>query len=133
MPADFEPRIGFRYALKSGSQEITGVVLECDGKSRLVYTWEDGESDQPSIVAWNLSPEDGGTRLTLDHSELPLAKLSISIEAEVNWKSAVTCLGSIMSGHGRPPVPIVYCIDEVLIPVLERAGFRQPELNEAIC
>ena len=108
-------------------------MLECDGKSKLIYTWEDGESDQPSLVSWNLTPDGDGTKLTLDHSELAASEPYVLIENGMNWGHATLSLGSHLSGFGYPPVPIVYSVDDPIYPVLERAGFRQPTKEEATC
>ncbi|MBS1726272.1 MAG: SRPBCC domain-containing protein [Armatimonadetes bacterium] len=129
MPADFKPTVGYRYSFQTQAHKITGEVLECDGKSRLVYTWDDGESDEPSLVSWSLRPDGDGTRLTLEHSEFAAPEPYVLIEAHMNWSQASVALAAVL----RMPVPIVYCADEPVIPVLERAGFRQPEKEEASC
>lgn len=133
MPANFEAKVGFRYSLQNESYRITGEVLESDGKSRLVYTWEDGESDQPSVVSWNLTPDGGGTRLTLEHVMLEAAAPYVLIETGMNWRQSAQGLAVLLGDAARPPVPMVYCSDEPVTPVLERAGFRQPEREEAKC
>jgi uncharacterized protein YndB with AHSA1/START domain len=48
-------------------------VLEIDPPFLLVYTWFTNFHEPPTqrtVVRWNLTPIDGGTRLTVTHSGL---------------------------------------------------------------
>jgi uncharacterized protein YndB with AHSA1/START domain len=141
MPANFEPRVGFRFSF--GSEEaarlrrIEGVVLEADAPKILRYTWqdegEDGEAGA-SVVSWTLKPKDGGTELTLEHQAAPRADVYAPIEASSNWPELLAgSLPAMLSLFDtRPRVPVVYVAEDPHSepkPTLARAGFRQEEAN----
>jgi len=76
MQNDFAPVVGHRFQFRAtpvpGWSGITNCeVLEVDEPRRLVYTWGDGtESDSGlrTVVAWTLTPVDGGTHVRMEHS-----------------------------------------------------------------
>lgn len=74
METDFEPRVGAKYLMRSkpmGNWDgtVRGEVLEAEPPRRLVYTWKGGGSERPTMtVTWLLQPENGGTRLRLEHT-----------------------------------------------------------------
>ncbi|HKQ46781.1 MAG TPA: SRPBCC domain-containing protein [Phycisphaerae bacterium] len=81
MPNDFKPVVGHKFVFQvdplPGFPNINECeVLEVESPRRLVYSWMPGPKKAgdarpaPSIVSWVLAAEDGGTRLTLDHSGL---------------------------------------------------------------
>ncbi len=74
MENDFEPHLGHKF--KFASNFIAGIktiihceVVEIDKPKRLVYTWQDNVTSEPSLVIWTLTPIDGGTQLQLKHQQ----------------------------------------------------------------
>jgi len=71
-----DPRPGGIFRLKFDSENISrGEFVEIDPPRRVVYTW--GSEQRESLpagstrVAFDLEPENGGTRVRLRHSDLP--------------------------------------------------------------
>lgn len=138
MPTDFKPKLGFRFGFEGLSRgrttKVECVVLELDEGKRLTYSWDDGEDDAPGVVAWTLEPQDGGTRLTLEHRSAEEPKPYVLIEADMNWRYALgaslpVLLRLLEAEDRRPKAPIVY-VGEEAEPAdkpTRRAGFRQEE------
>jgi uncharacterized protein YndB with AHSA1/START domain len=98
MPNDFAPALGHRFVfMPADGKKIECQVLALEENELLAYWWDDGESGTPSIVAWTLTPTDGGTRLTLEHRLVETSPV-VSLEASMNWSAAL----------GRFPVPTVF-------------------------
>ncbi|GAA6619596.1 SRPBCC domain-containing protein [Scytonema sp. NUACC26] len=75
MENDFEPRVGHKFQFQDStlpgiSETIDCEVLELDEPNRLSYTWQDKFMSRPSIVTWILEPQEGGTKLRLEHKIL---------------------------------------------------------------
>jgi uncharacterized protein YndB with AHSA1/START domain len=72
-----------------GRYELTGEYLEVDPPRRLVHTWEDPEwPGVSSIVSYDLSAIDNGTRITLRHRgefAAPLVCANIAIGWETSF------------------------------------------------
>jgi uncharacterized protein YndB with AHSA1/START domain len=71
-----EPRPGGVFRLKFNSENIVrGEFVEVDPPRRVVYTWGSEERESlpagSTTVAFELEPENGGTRVRLRHSDLP--------------------------------------------------------------
>lgn len=70
--ARVEARVGGRFSAWDGY--ITGKTLELHEPARIVQAWRTGEfadSDPDSRVEIDLVAVEGGTRLTLTHSNIP--------------------------------------------------------------
>ncbi len=72
MKNDFKPRIGHKF--KFERESLPGIktiihceVLELEKPKRLIYTWQDEITSEPSLVIWTLTPVEGGTQLQLKH------------------------------------------------------------------
>lgn len=91
MPADFEPLIGFRFRfLPSSGKEIRGKVLDVEKGGLLAYTWDDGETAEPSVVVWRLEETKDGTRLVLEHRYVETPEVTcIPMVNELNWRFAL--------------------------------------------
>lgn len=101
MPNDFAPVLGQRFRFWSdASREILCRVTDLIHGVLLAYRWDDGESDEPSLVTWRLTPTDGGTQVTMEHTHLEPLPVT-TLEAGANWKAAL----------GRF-VPVVFMSDE---------------------
>jgi uncharacterized protein YndB with AHSA1/START domain len=117
LPSDFKPLIGFRFRLdRPDGDAIQGKVLEVEEGKLLAYTWDDGESPEPSVVCWSLDPVEGGTRVRLEHRyvETP-AVTCIPMDAHFNWSYAMRHslpgLLALLAGNGGvlPRPPVLYC------------------------
>jgi uncharacterized protein YndB with AHSA1/START domain len=81
-PNDFEPRIGHRFTFRvppNPQVNFEGLtvhceVLECEPPSRLVFSWSAGGPVIDTRVTFQLESEDGGTRLSLEHSGFDLSQ-----------------------------------------------------------
>ncbi len=74
MDNDFEAKLGHKFQFHS--QPLPGVnstirceVVELEEPTRLVYTWQESSTAEPSLVIWTLVPVAGGTQLHLKHQE----------------------------------------------------------------
>lgn len=134
LPADFKPLIGFRFRFdRKDGEPIKGKVIEVEEGKVLAYTWDDGESPEPSVVCWTLSPDGDGTRVDLQHRYVETPEVtSLPIDAHFNWSYAMRYslpgLLALLSGMGgvRARPPIVYLCDTTLEDEpRERIGFRK--------
>jgi len=70
-----EPRLGGLYRLKFPQSVVRGEFVELDPPRRVVFTWGREEGDSMPVgsttVAFDLEPENGGTRVRLRHTGLP--------------------------------------------------------------
>lgn len=74
MDNDFEPKLGHKFQFHSHplpgvSKTIRCEVVELEEPTRLVYTWQEAATAEPSLVIWTLTPVAGGTQLHLKHQE----------------------------------------------------------------
>ncbi len=74
LPGNFKAETGYKYELTgkpSGNWDgrLYGTVLEVDEPKRLVYTFKTNELDSEMTVTWNLTEKDGGTLISLVHSD----------------------------------------------------------------
>ncbi|MBP7688666.1 MAG: SRPBCC domain-containing protein [Thermoflexales bacterium] len=73
--AEIDPRVGGAHSAWGGY--ITGTTLELEPDRRIVQTWRTVEfpADSPdSRLEIVLEPAEGGTRLTLKHSNIPIGQ-----------------------------------------------------------
>lgn len=73
MDNNFEARLGHQFQFQSHSllgQKLTIYceVVEIKAPKRLVYSWKESLTSQPSRVTWILTPVEGGTQVRLHHS-----------------------------------------------------------------
>jgi uncharacterized protein YndB with AHSA1/START domain len=97
MPTDLQPLIGFRFRFQiADGGTIKGKVTDVERGRLLAYTWED-EDGQPSLVAWQLTPKDGGTEVRLEHVQLEEPEVNcLVIETHVNWLQALRRLRQLL-------------------------------------
>jgi uncharacterized protein YndB with AHSA1/START domain len=67
--ATFEGRLGGGVELRWDENVMRGKVLRWEPPSVLEYLWNEGPHD--SVVRFELTPSEAGTRLVLDHRRLP--------------------------------------------------------------
>ena len=75
-PAKIQPRVNGKYSLWDG--EMHGLIKEVEFPRRLVYTlreqsWDEGLLD--SLVCWDLTEWEWGTRISLHHTGFPTRKI----------------------------------------------------------
>ena len=68
---DFRARVGSRFRMKtqglSAGGWVDAEVLELDPPRRMAWSWSVNDGAPPTTVTFELTPEDGGTRLRLRH------------------------------------------------------------------
>lgn len=68
---DFKPVVGVRFTLKtqrlSEDGWVRAQVTELEPPLRMVWAWSVDEAASPTTITFELTPEAGGTRLTLTH------------------------------------------------------------------
>ncbi|MGV3616902.1 MAG: SRPBCC family protein [Fimbriimonas sp.] len=90
MPNDFEPTLGHRFRFwSSADQTIRCQIADLLEDVLLAYWWDDGESDEPSLVTWRLTPTDGGTRVQMAHTHFDSLPVT-TLENAQNWRSALS-------------------------------------------
>jgi uncharacterized protein YndB with AHSA1/START domain len=74
MENDFEPKLGHQFHFYN--QPLPGLktaiqckVVELEEPTRLVYTWKESPTAEPSLVIWTLTTVTGGTQLRLKHHQ----------------------------------------------------------------
>ena len=67
--ADMDAEPGGEFSQWSG--DIRGTVQEIEPPARLVEEWYGGEWAEPSIATFTLTPVRGGTRVSLQHTNVP--------------------------------------------------------------
>ncbi|MBD1909101.1 MULTISPECIES: SRPBCC domain-containing protein [unclassified Leptolyngbya] len=74
MENDFEPKLGHKFRFYN--QPLPGLkttiqceVVELEEPTRLVYTWQESPTTEPSLVVWTLTTVAGGTQLRLKHHQ----------------------------------------------------------------
>jgi uncharacterized protein YndB with AHSA1/START domain len=84
MSNDFQPVVGHKFTLKSNPVPNWDGIINCEVQviepdSRLSYTW--GTMGMESVVAWTLTPTEGGTHVRMEHS-------GFRSEQDANYKGA---------------------------------------------
>lgn len=74
METDFEPILGHKFqffcpSLPGLTTTIQCEVIEMQAPTRLVYTWKESPTAEPSLVIWTLTTVSGGTQLCLKHHQ----------------------------------------------------------------
>jgi len=131
MPTDFKPLIGFRFRFdREGSMPVKGKVIEVENGRLLAYTWDDGETPEPSVICWTLEPTEDGTHVRLEHRYVETPEVNrIPIESYFNWRYALRhslpgLLAMLAGGQARPPI-LYICDTTISDAETERIGFRQ--------
>jgi len=110
MPNDFRPKVGHVFAFRPAEgKSIVCEVIEVEENVRLSYWWDDGESGAPSVVAWTLTPTEGGTRLQLEHQLLEPDPVVV-LETRHNWRLAYASLPVQIALSRMPALrpPVIY-------------------------
>jgi uncharacterized protein YndB with AHSA1/START domain len=111
-PNNFKPELGhlFQFADLEGKVKAKCEVVALKPGEYLSFTWDGGEDEPPSVVAWSVQPtDDGGTRVNVEHQVLEPAASYVLIQAGMNWRFL---LGRSLRGALAMPIPIVYAPDD---------------------
>jgi uncharacterized protein YndB with AHSA1/START domain len=101
MANDFAPELGKKFSFfPSSGKPIACRVADLDAEKLLAYWWDDGESGEPSLVTWRLTPTDGGTDLRLEHTRFERVEVT-RLELATNWSAALDRI-----------TPVVFMSDE---------------------
>lgn len=68
--ADFEPKVGYNYKFEHDNTIISGTVLAANPVHELIYTWVLSGTDVKTTVKWQLTENESGTLLQLEHSDI---------------------------------------------------------------
>jgi uncharacterized protein YndB with AHSA1/START domain len=84
MKNDFQPVVGHRFSFRATPVPNWNGVVDCEvllvePNSRLSYTW--GSMGMKSVVAWTLTPTQGGTHVRMEQS-------GFRSEEDANYKGA---------------------------------------------
>lgn len=112
MPNDFLPKLGHRFQFRSKPQgNWNGVtdceVIEFEPPKKLAYTWSgqsksgQGKALNQTVVRWTLLPENGGTRLVLEHTGFEgFGEVMVSFMMGFGWKKKMsTRLPELFAAH----------------------------------
>jgi activator of HSP90 ATPase len=80
-PAIMDSSEGFEFSLFDG--DIVGVNIKLVVNKLLIQKWFFGEREEESIVTINLKPHEMGTRVTVEHTNVPDEDAD---EFEEGWK-----------------------------------------------
>ena len=100
---DVDLRVGGAYRIRMVMDDATytaaGTYREIDRPRRLVYTWDWMEPDNrmgvDTVVAVDLEPVDGGTRVTLTHAGFPAAEAAEGHDQ--GWSACLTHLEGVFA------------------------------------
>ena len=108
--ATLEPVPGGPYRVRMrGGVEAAGEFVEVDPPSRLVFTWgwthDHAVPPGTTRVVITLHPENGGTRVVLQHPVCPIRSSAITTARDGNSISAGSTCGSVVSIPARTRTP----------------------------
>jgi len=100
MENDFKPVVGHRFQLRSTPMPQWNGVIECEvllaePRERLTYSWE--ALGLESVVAWTLTPTDGGTLLRMEHSGFPVDREAAYKGAGYGWQKFMGGLEGVLA------------------------------------
>jgi len=98
---DFQPVVGHRFQFRAAPVPhwngiIDGEVLVVDPKSRLSYGW--GSMGLETVVAWTLTPTEGGTRVRMEQSGFPSEEGANYKGARYGWNHHLNNLERVVGG-----------------------------------
>jgi uncharacterized protein YndB with AHSA1/START domain len=101
MKNDFKAVVGHRFSFRRAPVENWDGVIECevllvDPKSRLSYGW--GSLGLQTVVAWTLTPTQGGTHLRMEQSGFPSEEGANFKGARYGWNNFLSNLDRVIGG-----------------------------------
>jgi uncharacterized protein YndB with AHSA1/START domain len=101
MKNDFQPVVGHPFNFRANPVPnwngiIDCEVLEVEPISRLSYSW--GSMGLKSVVAWTLTPTEGGTHLRMEHSGFRSEEDAAYKGATYGWNKFIGSLERVVAG-----------------------------------
>jgi uncharacterized protein YndB with AHSA1/START domain len=101
MKNDFQPVVGHRFNFRSTPVPGWNGIIDCEvlvvePNSRLSYTW--GSMGLKSVVAWTLTPTEGGTHLRMEHSGFRPDQEAAYKGANYGWQKFIGNLERVAGG-----------------------------------
>ncbi len=87
MTNNFEARLGHKFKFESNSLPGIKTIIHCEvvelnKPKRLIYSWQDSVTGEPSLVIWTLTAVEDGTQLQLKHQRTGYATTVIPNKSE---------------------------------------------------
>ena len=106
MPCDFKPEIGHQFTIRGTPTEDWRGFTECrviamEPPRFMTWEWRSTELDAPTLVTFELSATEGGTRLTLTHHGTTTSPDRSSLSQ--GWPEKLRHLSSYL-GHGSEDI-----------------------------
>jgi uncharacterized protein YndB with AHSA1/START domain len=103
MANDFRPEVGHKFTLRSTPVPNWNGIIECEvllvePNSRLSYSW--GTMGMESVVAWTLTPTEGGTHVRMEQSGFRSQEDASYKGATYGWKKFIGNLERVVGGLG---------------------------------
>lgn len=100
MPNDFAPVLGHRFTMDCDPVGvIEGRVLEIDPPNRMVWSWT-GEFGE-TIVTFELSQSDGGTRLQIEHRGWTDSNREDGERFDTGWPGKLSGLAELLASQEK--------------------------------
>jgi uncharacterized protein YndB with AHSA1/START domain len=101
MRNDFQPVVGHRFSFHSTPVPNWNGVIDCEvlvvePNSRLSYSW--GTLGLKSLVAWTLTPTEGGTHVRMEQSGFPQGETPYYKGANYGWQKFIGNLERVVGG-----------------------------------
>jgi len=102
METDFEPTVGHVFQFRTDPAPtfdgiLNGEVVLVEPPRQIAYTFIGGMMRHKTTVKWTLHPEDGGTRLILEHTGFTgLSDVAISGIIGFGWKRMLNDLPAVL-------------------------------------
>jgi uncharacterized protein YndB with AHSA1/START domain len=101
MKNDFQPAAGHRFSFRATPVPGWNGIIDCkvlvvEPHSRLSYSW--GTMGMESVVAWTLTPTEGGTHVRMEHSGFRQDQEAAYKGASYGWKNFIGNLERVVGG-----------------------------------
>jgi uncharacterized protein YndB with AHSA1/START domain len=101
MANDFRPVVGHKFTLRAAPVPNWNGIVDCEvllvePNSRLSYSW--GSMGFKSVVAWTLTPTQGGTHLRMEQSGFPSEEGANYKGASYGWQKFIGSLERVVGG-----------------------------------
>lgn len=109
MENDFAAEVGRRFTVRASPLPGWSGVTHCEvvaveAPRRLAYRWADGtesESGLRTLVAWTLTPLDGGTLLRMEQTGFPLDDRLSYGRLGAKWRQALRRFDQMLAGQAQ--------------------------------
>ena len=104
---DFAATRGARFTMQAKPMgkwdgKICGEVLIADKPDVLSYTWKGNQMKSTTVIKWTLTPQNGGTLLTLEHTGFSgLPDYILGVFHAMGWNRFLKQLDRQIRANGR--------------------------------